>query len=470
MQFPQTNRGISATVRPCLPRGIGVLLIVCVNVANVLLARNTSRSREFAIRIALGGSRSRVLMQLMAEALVLATAGGALGLGFSVAAMGWFVSVLAPRDSYPRPSSLDGAGVGAGGSVLSPVPSPNCVIISNCSFFHRHPGRPDIRSAWRLAAKATLVFLVCVSTGCGPGDRLRGLLRGEKPETAAVRIGGSVYSKAELDRFFDNRLSEFRDPAEADKVKSNLLETFIEEKLLLEKAQQLKIQPNPETVRTMLAKMAEPSEEHAAAQTETGRDAELERSVSDNLKIQQYLHDHLLRDVSISESEGEAHYRQHLSEYVRNDVVRLREILLDDPVQAQKIQALLAAKRHKNFGELARIYSKANSAPEGGDLGTFQRGDLPEEFEKVVFALPPGTASKIVRTRYGYHMFLVEEKILAHQLKFWEVRDEINEKLLGEREREIIKKELDALAKQFAIEIHRDQLGFKYIGTRFSSR
>ncbi len=144
----------------------------------------------------------------------------------------------------------------------------------------------------------------------------------------------------------------------------------------------------------MLEKMAEPSEEHAAAQTETGRDAELERSVSDNLKIQQYLHDHLLRDVSVSESEGEAYYRQHLSEYVRNDVVRLREILLDDPVQAQKIQALLAAKRHKNFGELARIYSKANSAAEGGDLGTFQRGDLPGGVRKGCFCAAAGNGQQ----------------------------------------------------------------------------
>ncbi len=174
--------------------------------------------------------------------------------------------------------------------------------------------------------------------------------------------------------------------------------------------------------------------------------------------------------MAVTEPEGEAYYKEHLADYVRNDIVRLREILVDDPAQAQKIQTLLAAKRYKNFGELARIYSKANSAAEGGDLGTFQRGDLPEEFEKVVFSLPPGTASKIVRTKYGYHLFLVDEKILAHQLKFWEVRDEINERLLGEREREIIRKELDSLAKQFTIEIHRDQLGFKYIGARFSSR
>ena len=220
---------------------------------------------------------------------------------------------------------------------------------------------------------------------------------------------------------------------------------FVMERLLLQEAKKKEIMVDEALVREQLASWLSEGQKVSP---------DLGERVRTFLKIQKFIKQEIRDQIKIGNQEMQRYYRRHSDEYKVDDGYHVLEILLEDRERAEEIRAQLNFGDVRTFKSMARSYSQGLTSQAGGDLGTFRSGQLPENFEKVIFQLKAGEFSTAFHSLEGYHIFMVEEWIPRHAQKFHEVQEVIFEKLLGEKESVALDDYVNQLFQSASIEVH----------------
>ena len=219
-------------------------------------------------------------------------------------------------------------------------------------------------------------------------------------------------------------------------LKEKILDQMIDEKILIHEANRKKIKVNKKEIQDGIEEIKKrftTEEEYNQELIKQGLSEEkFKEQVKEQLMVIKLIDEEVkAKVVPPTDSELEDFYKQHESEMVEPEQVRVRHILLKVSENTNKEEALKkikeilkeAKKGKTSFAELAKKYSEDASAAKGGDVGFFIRGQMVRKFEEAAFALNVGEISDVVETEYGYHIIQCVEKRAAEKKSLEEIRD-----------------------------------------------
>lgn len=162
--------------------------------------------------------------------------------------------------------------------------------------------------------------------------------------------------------------------------------------------------------------------------------SEIERAQLVNKEVRQR--------VNVSSAEVKRYYDAHLDDYATSDKVKVRAIFInvEEPGDADAVARARAkaeelrdaARKRESFAKLAKEHSQGPGAAEGGELGTFARGEMEGRMEEVAFALKEGEVSEPIESGAGFALLYVEKRIRGGHRPLDEVSPEIREALYNE--------------------------------------
>ena len=184
--------------------------------------------------------------------------------------------------------------------------------------------------------------------------------------------------------------------------------------------------------------------------------ADWEKSIENKLLINELIHQQVNSKVSLSDKELRDYYDKNHNEFHKKEQVKALHIMVESEEEIREIQKELRSKQ-KTFPALAMEYSLGPEGAQGGDLGYFEAGQMPEEFDDV-FKLKINKVSDIIKTPYGFHLLKVVDKIEERKMDFVESKSRVEKILLQHLQDQAFQKWFLKLKQNAEIEIEYESL------------
>ena len=175
-----------------------------------------------------------------------------------------------------------------------------------------------------------------------------------------------------------------------------------------------------------------------------------------NMVIEKLIRSKITPMVSIPDSEVKKYYRDHPEEFNVPARVRAYHIMLLTLSEADEVRSELL--EGADFPETARKYSKSPDAVDGGDLGIFSKGQMPKEFDDILFTLKRKEISKVVESPYGFHIFKVEKRFKPTKMTYADASVKIQKEMFNRQMEERFKEWLQDIRKNSEIKVYSEQL------------
>ena len=268
----------------------------------------------------------------------------------------------------------------------------------------------------------------------------------ELPEVVA-RVNGEDVKRSELEmaiRSLEGRARSAVPPEQRDAVYRQVLDRLVGFHLLVQEAKARKVVAPPWEVDSQVEQIRKqfPSED-AFAQMLKSRGVtqeQLRADTAQTIAVNVMLKAELEPKVAITPEASRKFYDENKARFRQDDSVHASHILIRTPENADaaakakaksQADALLAqVTKGADFASLAKQHSQdPGSAPNGGDLGFFSKGQMVPAFDQAAFSLKPGQTSGVVETPFGYHIIRVSETKAGRDLGYDEVKGQIEEYL-----------------------------------------